>query len=168
MPHCIIRLEWESKRKMVYQSREKHHQYKGMKNRTMCPRKKMILNNRQNILRKHVWELQILDGHGHWGSHSAHNWPQRATLGTANGAGEAKGLLGTRLSALQCVSPLPHWECHVSIKVWVYTGLKGMLDGGWGRETIWDRLEDKGLVQDPSVNHTHKAPPEHQHQVAAA
>lgn len=77
--------ECGSKRKMVYPLREKHQQLWGMKNRIMCPRKKMILNKRQNILGKHVWELQILNRQGHWGSHSTHNWPHRATLGHANG-----------------------------------------------------------------------------------
>ena len=145
---------------MVYQSREKHHQYKEMTKRITCPRKKVILKKRRNTLSKHVWEPQILDEHGYWGSHSTHNWPHRETLGHANGqptaitwGWEAKGLLDTIYPRL-ITTPL---GCHIPIKVRVYTGLQGTLYGGWGRETIWDRMEGKGLVQDP-VSITHKAP----------
>lgn len=102
---------------MVYQSREMHHQYKGMTKRLTCPRKKVILKKRQNTLSKHVWEPQILGERGHWGSHSAHNWPHRETLGHANGRPTAitcgwgsKGPTGHHISAFQCVSSLPHWD----------------------------------------------------------
>lgn len=58
-----------------------------------------------------------------------------------------------QISAFQYVSSQPYWECHVPIRVWAHTGLKGTLDEDQGRETIWDRLLQT------SVSITHKASP---------
>lgn len=71
-----------------------------MKTRNMCPRKKIILDERQNTLRKLF--MRTLNCWWTW-SLGKPQRPQQATKGYTGvcqqpspGAGEAKGLLGTR------------------------------------------------------------------------